>query len=77
MRAYAWAAMLVTVVAVLGWTHWTAYTSGRDAVLARLQSDRVQVLVDGKEIDNEVLSADDDGLCALLGGCVQSDGAGG
>lgn len=42
---------------------------GRAAVTAKLAEDRITLLKDGKEIDHEVLAADDAGLCAILGGC--------
>lgn len=61
------------LVAALVASHWYAYASGRTAILARLASDRITILQDGKEIDNAVLEADNDGLCLLLGGCVQSE----
>lgn len=43
---------------------------GRDGLLQKLAADRVTILKDGKAIDHEVLSADDDALCSLLGGCL-------
>ncbi len=42
---------------------------GRSKLVEQLQEGRVTILKDGKEIDYAVLAADDDGLCALLGGC--------
>lgn len=42
---------------------------GREAVLQRLQDDRIAVFKDGIRIDNEVLAADSDELCSMLGGC--------
>lgn len=42
---------------------------GREAVLQRLQDDRITILKDGQAIDNEVLAADSDELCSMLGGC--------
>jgi len=54
-------------------SHWWMYAEGRAAILARLASDRITILKDGKEIDNAVLQADDDELCRLLGGCLQSE----
>jgi hypothetical protein len=54
----------------LTFTHLYAYNMGRQSILARLADDRISILKDGKKIDEEVLSADDDQLCRLLGGCV-------
>ncbi len=42
---------------------------GREAILQRLQDDRITVFKDGVKIDNEVLNADDEELCRLLGNC--------
>lgn len=50
---------------------------GRALVEARLSSDRVTILLDGREIDEHVLAADDAGLCALIGGCGLPGKAGG
>lgn len=59
----------------------SAYLKGRadarTAIAARLQNDRITILQDGQEIDDEVLGADDDALCALLGGCGLPEPAGG
>lgn len=44
-------------------------SDGRALVEARLASDRVTILLDGKAIDHETLGLDDLGLCAVLGGC--------
>lgn len=58
------------VIALLTFTHIYVYMQGKQAVLDKLAADRITILKDGKEIDNEVLSADDDALCRLLGGCL-------
>lgn len=59
----------IAIAAVLTFTHIYVYNAGKQSVLTRLTNDRIKVLKDGKEIDTEVLGADDTGLCALLGGC--------
>ncbi|KFB10321.1 hypothetical protein [Nitratireductor basaltis] len=64
------AGAVLAVVGLLTFTHWNAYQRGRTAVLQRLQSDRITILKDGKEIDHEVLEADDLDLCRMLGGCL-------
>lgn len=61
------------VITALGWQ---VYSLGRQSVLDDLKDDRIQILRDGKAIDNEVDLAGDDGLCALLGGCGVRDSAG-
>jgi hypothetical protein len=52
------------------------YSGGRKAVYDDLQANRIQILKDGKHIDEKALAADDPGLCALLGGCELPDGQG-
>mgnify|MGYP001413875123 CR=1 FL=1 len=69
-------ALAVSGVA-LGGAYFKGRADGRAAVIERLQSDRITILKDGKEIDDEVLGADDDALCALLGGCGLPEPAGG
>lgn len=64
---------VLTVMAGLAWSHGCAYRSGKSAVLDRLKDDKITILKDGRKIDNEVLNADDPGLCALLGGCELPD----
>ncbi len=58
------------VLAVSGGLYLKGRHDGRQAVYQALAEDRVKILKDGREIDAEVLSADDDALCRLLGGCL-------
>lgn len=58
---------------LVGGSYWWGYDSGKDSVLTRLKDDRITILQDGKRIDEEILDADDDALCALLGGCVPDE----
>ncbi len=64
-------ALLVTVPAAIAYVY--GRQDGRAALVAELASKRITILRDGKAIDNEVLAADDPALCAMLGGCLQSD----
>lgn len=67
---------VVAVVGALAWSHTQAYQAGKSSVLDRLKDDRITILKDGKQIDEKALNADDDGLCAFLGGCeLPDDGA--
>ena len=66
-------AIVGVVLLGLAASHYMAYRSGKEAVLEKLKDDRITVLRDGKEIDNEVLGADDSALCELLGGCGLPD----
>lgn len=45
------------------------YSKGKETVLNRLKDDRITILKDGQAVDNEVLNADDQELCRLLGNC--------
>jgi hypothetical protein len=70
MKIYAYVALALIVLGALGWGYASAYKSGKDAVVQKLQQDRVEILKDGKSIDENVLSSDDDGLiCLLLDNC--------
>lgn len=69
MRIY----IYIAVALVMGATHFYTYQAGKAAVHAELLADRIKIFKDGKEIDAEVLAADDTALCALLGGCLLPD----
>lgn len=69
IRLYVYIAIALGSIGILGFSHYKAYTLGKDVVLNKLKDDRIRILKDGKEIDEQVLSADDDALCILLGGC--------
>ncbi len=66
-----WLALGAVLVlgAATGASYLKGRADGRSALEARLMADRVQILKDGKDITDEVLDADDAGLCELLGGC--------
>lgn len=66
----------ITVSAAIGAGYFKGAETARATIAAKLAEDRVTILQDGKEIDHEVLGADDAGLCALLGGCQLPDGPG-
>ena len=63
-------AILGLVVASIAGAYITGRGHGKAALKAKLAADRIKILQDGKEIDAEVLATDDEGLCALLGGCA-------
>ncbi|HUH57456.1 MAG TPA: hypothetical protein VL020_02950 [Pseudomonadales bacterium] len=65
MRPYIYAAVALLVIA----SYWFIYDAGKKSVMAKLTSDRIEVLQDGKKIDADVLAADDDGLICLLTKC--------
>lgn len=65
MRPYVYAVVALLVVA----SYWFIYDAGKKSVIAKLTSDRIEVLQDGKKIDADVLAADDDRLICLLTNC--------
>ena len=70
MRIYAYIALVAIILGALGWGYASAYKSGKDAVVTKLQEDKIEVLKDGAKIDERVLGSDDDGLlCLLLDNC--------
>lgn len=69
MKTYVYAAVALAVIAGLSTSHYMVYSAGKQAVVSRLQSDRIEVLKDGKKIDEGVLAADDDALYCLLVNC--------
>lgn len=69
LRPYLAAGALVAVVTAVIASNLVGRVQGRSALERELLADRVQILKDGKDITDEVLNADDAGLCKLLGGC--------
>lgn len=65
MRIYIYLAAVVAFASML----FASYTAGKRSVVYKLQSDRIEVLQDGKKIDADVLAADDDSLVCLLINC--------
>lgn len=65
MRPYIYLALAFAVIA----SYCFIYDAGKKSVIAKLTSDRIEVLQDGKKIDADVLTADDDGLICLLINC--------
>ena len=64
-----WGGIAVAIVVAAGWLYLEGRSAGRESVLAKLRDDKIQILKDGKEIDDAVDLSDDSALCALLGGC--------
>ncbi|MCF6120548.1 hypothetical protein L2449_27365 [Mesorhizobium muleiense] len=62
--------VVLLVGVIIGCVYVKGRADGRARVLSQLADDRITILKDGKKIDEQVLAADDDALCALLGGCV-------
>lgn len=60
----------LTIVSLVFATLLFTYNAGRQSVLQKLASDKVEVLKDGQKVDAAVYAADDDGLICLLIACV-------
>ncbi len=75
---YVW--MLVGAGIMLGPAFAVGFWKGGSAkeayLLSQTKSQQIEVYKDGKKIDEQVLSATDSGLCAVLGGCEMSDDGG-
>lgn len=70
MRLYIYIGLAITVL--LGGAYWsiTLYNAGKTSVVEKLKDDKIVILKEGRRIDENVLSADDDGLtCILLDNC--------
>lgn len=65
IKPYIYAGLAIVTVVVL----YLSYTAGKRSVVERLQSDRIEVLRDGRQIDETVFAADDLGLICLLIDC--------
>jgi hypothetical protein len=60
---------LASASIVAGLSIGLGYKWGKQAVYTQIRSQEIRVYKDGRQIDDEVLSAEDDSLCDLLGGC--------
>lgn len=69
MRLYIYIGLAVAVLTALAFGYASAYKSGKDSIVTKLQEDKIQVLKDGKDVDENVLSSDDDSLVCLLIDC--------
>lgn len=71
MKGYLYGAVALAVVLGLGISHSVAFKAGKNSIEQKLKDDRITILKDGKKIDENVLSADDNGLtCILLDNCA-------
>ena len=70
MRLYLIMGAIIAAVLCFGYYSLTLYNAGKDAVVSKLQEDKITILKEGRKIDENVLSTDDDGLtCILLDNC--------
>lgn len=69
-RIYGIIGLLLSFVVCVGFAYAKGYQNGRDAILSKLAADRIEILKDGKKIDEKVLSSDDADLVCMLVDCV-------
>lgn len=69
MRLYIYIGLAVAVLTALAFGYASAYKSGKESIVTKLQEDKIQVLKDGKNVDENVLASDDDSLVCLLIDC--------
>lgn len=65
IRPYIYGAIALILIG----THYFAYNIGKQGLLQKLNSDRVEVIKDGQKVDAAVYAADDDGLVCMLIAC--------
>lgn len=75
IKGYIYLGMAAAIAAGLVWSHVGAFNAGKRSLLAQLADDRITILKDGKEIDDAVLSSDDNGLFGYLVDGVPDGGA--
>lgn len=70
MRLYIYIGLAFAVLLGAGWWSVKLYNAGKDSVVEKLKDDKITILKEGRKIDENVLSTDDDGLtCILLDNC--------
>ncbi len=70
MRLYIYIGLALAVLLGAGWWSVKLYNAGKDSVVEKLKDDKITILKEGRKIDENVLSTDDDGLtCILLDNC--------
>ena len=65
--------VVVGAILAIGPVYFYGKSVGKTEVVSELKDDRIDILKDGKKIDEEVFNSDDAALCAILGGCELPD----
>lgn len=68
-KPYIYGAVLLALSVSIGGSYLKGRSDEKASIMSQLASDKIQILQDGKEVDNEVLNSNDTALCILLGGC--------
>lgn len=69
MRLYIYAGAVIAIIAALVFGYASAYKSGKQSIVTKLQEDKIVVLENGKRVDEKVIAADDDSLVCMLIDC--------
>ena len=65
--------VIVGAALISGPVYFYGKSVGKAEVVSELKDDRIDVLKDGKKVDEEVFNSDDAALCAILGGCLSDN----
>lgn len=71
MRLYIYIGLVVAVLTALAFGYASAYKSGKNSIVTKLQEDKVVVLKNNQAIDEKTLAADDDSLTCMLIDCAE------
>lgn len=71
MRLYIYIGLALAVLTALAFGYASAYRSGKESIVAKLQEDKIIVLQNNKKIDEKTLAADDDSLTCMLIDCAE------
>lgn len=69
MRLYIYIGLAIAVSVALAFGYASAYKSGKQSIVTKLQEDKIVVLENGKRVDEKVIAADDDSLVCMLIEC--------
>ncbi len=69
LKLAVYAAVIFAVLGSYGYVYKVGRNSMEAEIVSAIKDGRIKLLKEGKEIDAEVENLDDDGLCAILGGC--------
>lgn len=71
MRLCIYIGLAVAVMTALAFGYASAYKSGKESIVTKLQEDKIVVLKNNQAIDEKALAADDDSLTCMLIDCAE------
>jgi len=71
MLRYIFIGLAVAVLTALAFGYASAYKSGKESIVTKLQEDKIVVLKNNQAIDEKTLAADDDSLTCMLIDCAE------